>query len=224
MAIEYNNASSGNADDDPLTFSHTVNAGDNRILIVGTGLECNSAAEHHVVTSITYDGNALTKIAHQDYEDRNRTELWYLLAPDVKTADIVVTLEAGLIVGITAGAITINGAKQQAPEANASASGSGTSATVDITTITNNAWIIDVVSNSSSSTDQVAEGTQTERWEDSNDQRNNGSTKPFVTAGETSVTWTLAASKTWGIIAASFEVEGAAPPATGFMTANKYWG
>lgn len=207
MAIEYNNASSGNVsgETDTLTFSHTVNAGDNRILVVGCCVEV-SGYPLRTVTGITFDDVALTQIATKIYvTDLNRVDLWYLLAPNVTTANVVVTWSGITDMGLCAGAITINGAKQQAPEASASANGSGTDAGVDITTLTNNAWVIDVISNSKTEYNQIADAGQTERYEDSNNQRLNGSTKPVETAGETSMGWTIETARDWGMIAASFE-------------------
>lgn len=223
MAISFNSASSGDADDTPLTFAHTVNAGSNKILIVGVTLEDNIGPA--TVTGITFDSVALTQIDTQLYDSNaNRVDLWYLLNPNEATANVVVTLSASIDAGLSAGAITIDGAKQQAPEADAKAAGSGTTASVAITTVTNNAWVIDCVANSSSTNDMTVGAGQTERWEDSNDQRGNGSTEPVESAGEIAMSWTLS-ERAWGIVAASFEIADGAPPATGFMTTNTfYWG
>jgi len=225
MAITYNSASSGNGTSTTLTFAHTVNAGDDRIIIVGTGVEAINASDYRAVSTITYDGDALTKIAHQDFPDRDRAELWYRLAPTVTTGNVVVTLTSNNIAGVAAGAITINGAKQQAPEASASGTGTGTTSSITITTATNNAWVVEVAANSSSSTDQVPASSQDERYEDANNLRLNGSTIEVATAAETTLNWTIAASKAWGNIGASFEQAAAAEGAPGAMSTNTgYWG
>jgi len=231
MAITLNSTSSGNSEGTgspgTLTFEHVVNAGDNRILTVGVTYETSGGVLPSVDT-ITYDGVGLTKIGLIEYKaDKNAVELWYLLAPNVGTANVVITLTGALATasGLLGGAITINGATQQAPEASDTASGTSTTASVAITTITNNAWVIDAVATDSSSNDMTVGAGQTERYEESNDCRGNGSTEPVETAGEIAMSWTLS-SDTWGICAASFEAEGGAPPpATGFMTTNTgYWG
>lgn len=227
MAISFNNASSGDGSGSSLTFEHVVNAGSNKILLVGINQEDASGggATCDPISGITYDAVALTQIDTQLYDSaNNRADLWYLLNPNEGTANVVATLGEA-VDGVAGGAITVDGAKQQAPEVDAKDTGAGTTASVAITTQTNNAWVIDCVGNSSSSTDMEAAAGQTERYEDSADQRINGSTKPVVSAGATSMSWELAVSKEWGIIAASFEEEAAAPPTGGFMTTNPfYWG
>ena len=228
MAITLNNASSGNDNgtDNPavLTFEHVVNAGDNRILIVGVSFE-TSGGVLPTVNTITYDGVGLTKIDSVIYKaDYNSVELWYLIAPNVGTANVVITLTGALAwaSGLLGGAITINGAKQQAPEVNAKANGNSSTATVNITTQTNNAWVIDTVATDSSGNDMAAGAGQTERYEQSNNCRGNGSTEPVAVAGQIAMSWTLDSSDTWGIIAASFEEVSAVvvePPAI-FFGAN----
>ncbi len=67
------------------TWSHTVNSGNNRILIVGLALRDRA----RTVSSITYGGTALTKITSSAV--RNGVELWRLVAPAVGSANIVAT-------------------------------------------------------------------------------------------------------------------------------------
>jgi len=232
MAISLNSTSHDNAEDGPLTFAHEVAAGSNRILVVGVALE-NSTATVTTVSGITWDGNALTQIATQPFDDggagdRDRADLWYLLETDIstKSANVVVTLTGSVDRGVNAGVICVNDAKQQAPEANASADGTGTTASVTITPATDDAWIIDVAANSSSTNDMTAGANQNERWEEDNDVRTNGSDKTLATAAETTMSWTFGTEKPWAVVAASFEeAEGEAPSTAGAMSTNSfYWG
>lgn len=203
-AITFNSTSSGNDAGQTNTFAHTVNAGSNKILTVGVAVE--DATTVQTVTGITWNAvENLIQIDTQVYNGtKNRVDLWYLLNPTVATANIVVTLSGDPSASQTAGAITINGAKQQGPEISAKATGSSVTISVNITTQTNDAWIIDSAANDSSSNDMTAGGGQTERYEEATNQRHNGSTKPFAVAGATSMSWSIL-TRPWGIVAASFE-------------------
>ena len=166
MAITINNASSGQIEgtQSSLTFEHIVNFGSNKILIVGVAVQID-AGDVPDVTGVTYNSVALTKIAEKIYLIYESVELWYLLNPDEGTHNVVVTLASATDKGIGAGAITIDGAKQQAPEVNNTANGNSTTASVSITTLTDNAWIIDAVATRDSTNDMTAGENQTERHE-----------------------------------------------------------
>jgi uncharacterized repeat protein (TIGR01451 family) len=70
------------------TWSHTVNSGNNRILIVGIALADHATS----VSSITYGGTALTRITQSIV--RNEVEIWYVIAPPVGTANVVANWSA----------------------------------------------------------------------------------------------------------------------------------
>ncbi len=59
----------------------------NRILLVGVGTKNNVA-----VASVTYNGDALTLYQIISANSDERLELWYRLAPDIGTFNVVVTL------------------------------------------------------------------------------------------------------------------------------------
>src|SRR5437773_247767 len=93
-----------------LTWSHTVGAGTNRILIVGVSIVDGGAT----VTGVTYSGQALTLIGGQTAgASTDRIEMWRLLAPPVGTASIVVTLSAAK--RIVGGAVSYTGVDQTTP-------------------------------------------------------------------------------------------------------------
>ena len=72
------------ANNTTLTWSQTVNSGNNGILLVGISLQNRNS----VVSSVTYGGIALTNIV---YSRQNcPVEIWGLAAPPVGTANIVV--------------------------------------------------------------------------------------------------------------------------------------
>src|SRR5579862_6387289 len=83
------------------TWSHTVAAGSNRLLVVG--IKIHGAA--HTVTSVTYGGTAMTYLG----QETNTGEVWVfrLLNPAIGTANIVATLNGND--KFVTGAITFNG-------------------------------------------------------------------------------------------------------------------
>ena len=75
-----------------LTFAQTVNSGSNSILIVEVGIRQGGAGQQ--VASVTYGGQSLNFVGLSELTDNEDVEIWYLLAPAVGTANVVVTLTA----------------------------------------------------------------------------------------------------------------------------------
>jgi uncharacterized repeat protein (TIGR01451 family) len=83
-----------------FTFTHTVGAGINRVMVVGVSI-FNS---NKTVTSITYAGQPLTRIGFLNGgsgSDDRRVEMWRLVSPPIGTANVVVTMSssAKVVVG-----------------------------------------------------------------------------------------------------------------------------
>lgn len=92
-AISLNSVSSTNGDASSFTFSHTVAAGSNRMMMFGGAVKTSSASE---ITSVTYGGVGLTNLGLDRNEFGNMTgSVWYLANPTVGTANIIVTLTTG---------------------------------------------------------------------------------------------------------------------------------
>ena len=179
-----------------ITFSHTVSAGSNRKLIVGVAVEDGGGCTGNMdVTGVTFNTvEALTHIpgadACVDTGTQQRVEMWYLDAPTVTTANVVVTL-AGSSGVINAGAVSITGAAGGDPEATNSQTNS------DVATIatgigggTAGAWIVDMVGSGNGGTFTEGSG-QTERWDVMGGSATGAmSTREDVDSGPTSMTQT----------------------------------
>jgi len=82
-----------------ITFAHTVTGGSDTILLVGV----SSGNDAVTVSSVTYNGKALTKINEVGGGSFGRSQMWYRLLPDIGTYNVVVTFsgntygEAGAI-------------------------------------------------------------------------------------------------------------------------------
>jgi hypothetical protein len=193
-----------------LTFPATVDAGSNRVLIVGLNSEgTNSSTETMTHTGVTFNGSALTQVGstfkYNTTVPNDYISYWYLLNPAVGTFNIVAsgTKSATTTAYVRAGTIVLQGVKQQAPEASATASGSGTALSVPITTLSDNAWIVDLASGAQGGTILTPEASQTKRWETITQIRGSGSTKPLAVHGSTTMSWTVV-SEDWGDFAAAW--------------------
>lgn len=86
-----------------LSFSHTVPAGNYKILVVGV---CKRRYYGYGLLSVTYGGEPMTLLAHAEgtlNTSTPRVDMYYLIDPAVGTADVVITspnpdyMEAGAI-------------------------------------------------------------------------------------------------------------------------------
>jgi len=141
--------SQGGGNTATLAWNHAVNGTlADRLLVVGVTTELGVA-----VASVTYGGTPLSLVSGSVCEAwdgsnlNGRTELWYLLAPAGGTNEVLVTLVNASARSITAGAISLGNVAQQAAEAVVTNvyEGDTSSLTTSITTLTNGAWLVDVV-------------------------------------------------------------------------------
>ena len=200
-----------------LTRSHTIGGGSNRILLVGVSIEtCNP---YQTVSSVTYGGKTLTYLnsaqVTSSNDCRGRVELYYLLEadmPGVGSFDVVVTA-TGWCSALAAGAISLTGVAQQPPEANETSANDGQSSiSTSIGTLTDGAWLVDVVHNGDSGSFTANSG-QTERYDRSTSTSEiAGSTRLVASAGNVSVGWTNSGANRLAHAVAAFA------PATGCIT------
>lgn len=123
-------------------WSHTC-TGSDRYLLVGVSMLSVGGSS---VSSITYNSVNLTKLGHiASVSGAVRSELWGLVAPSTGSNSIAVTLSGAL--DSAANASSYTGVHQTSPtEAFNSASATNVGAadaTVDITTVADNDWVID---------------------------------------------------------------------------------
>lgn len=187
----------------PCDFDHTVtSSGSNRILIVGVNIGSLAA-----VSTVTYNGDTMTQIRSEDNGDSAHTSLWYLVNPDTGTHAVQISLP--IVTSVTAGAVSFTGVNQTSPiDAHNGATGTSDTPSVSLTTITDEAWIIDVVGTQNG---PMTPGTgQTERWDTLQGATSGaGSTEFTSTAGTFSMSWTNdAGSRNWAISAAALKPAG----------------
>jgi hypothetical protein len=188
--IVFDNNSSKNATSKAsIKFNHTVGTGSNRILIVGTGSR-NDGGERSV-SSITYGGTALTKIAHQDrngFGNLARAEMWYLVNPPSGKAIVNVTWD-GTSAHALAGAISLFNVNQLAPLGKLAQTGGCPATTLNIATEYNNSWVVDTINFQDKNPFTVGAG-QIDRWHTFTSIEAAMSTENTTTNGTYTMSWT----------------------------------
>ena len=177
-----------------LTFAHTV-SGSNTLLVVGASL-VDVAIGAKVVSGVTYNSVALTKVRADEYEGVDVTlngEVWYLIAPADGSNNIVFSFTNGTD-SFVGGGLTITGAKQSdQPDANVGTSAGGsTTITDDITTVADNSIIFDHVSHTEDENGLIAGAGQTKQWDvdvNTYNDRGTASVETATTAGVYTMSW-----------------------------------
>lgn len=185
------------------SFSHT-STGSNLVLVVGASYNDGSES----ITGITYNGVALTKIRRDTTGAPVdiTTELWYLKAPATGANTVAITYTNNPTQR-RHWAMTLTGIDQTTP-LDAQNGGIGTAATIStvVTTVADNAWVVDSVMYNETDVLTVGAG-QTQRLN-----AVQGTTKrlashegPKTPAGAVTMSWTGASGvDDWAISAASF--------------------
>jgi pectate lyase len=177
-----------------LSWSHTVGSGTDRILVVGVAAEDTGTADANI-TSVTFNGAALTAVPNSKRSGGGtgiiQTQLFYQLNPASGAHTVVVTFQ-GPVDGSSAGATSLAGVVQSAPQGaatNVDTSGADSIST-SITTTAANSWVVDVVGSGNSGSFTAGSG-QTERWDiAASGMTGASSTKALTGAGATTLSWT----------------------------------
>lgn len=213
-----------------LSWQHTLGAGASRMVVIEIGSADSAASPdaNAVVSSVLFNGVYATPIPNSliygGTSGMVQTQLFYLTEaelPPAGTYTMQVNL-VGAIGGFQAGAISLIGVNQGPPEAvvtHRDTSGADLIST-SITTLTNNAWVIDVVEDNNLAT-MTANGGQTKSWSQSSTAIGTGgsSTEAVPTAGLVTLGWAGSASRLAHSLAA-FPPSGTVIPPTYTLTTN----
>jgi hypothetical protein len=169
---------------------------------------------------VTYGGTALTRIGFRNAGgNQNRTEMWYLLAPPVGAANVVVSMSAAK--RIAAASTSYGGVSQSTPLGTfVSATAQSTSASVTVSSAAGQ-LLVDTVTANGDANSLTAGVLQTQRWNifsgsgDAGNARSGGSTQPGATS--TTMFWILGVSKPWSIGAVPLLAAVVTPPTFIFL-------
>ncbi|MCX6872382.1 MAG: DUF5018 domain-containing protein, partial [Verrucomicrobia bacterium] len=153
-----------------IAWSHPVGTGADRMLVVGIATESTANV---TVTGVAFgvsSPQAFTQVtgarAVNGTSTYNATDLWYLVAPAETTDTITVTFSGSVTNGTVATAVSLFGVVQGAPEAvaNFNAGAPPYSATLS-TALTDGAWLVDILENSTQTGNYTPTSGQTEQWD-----------------------------------------------------------
>lgn len=200
VGIAYDAASNSGEQlaDDSYTWNHTC-TGSNRYLVVGIGML--SLAQ--TVSSITYNSVAMSFLgAQSSVSGAARVELWGLIAPSTGSNAILVTLTGAINSGGVASSYT--GVHQSSPtEAFNSAQATNVGAadaTVAVTTVADNDWVVDVVASDDTAITVGTGQTSRNNIAGTVGAVANSDEGPKTPAGAVTMSWTnVGAAATWSI-------------------------
>ncbi|MEI7848908.1 MAG: hypothetical protein WCK35_24120, partial [Chloroflexota bacterium] len=186
-----------------LSWSHIVPAGSNRLLVVGLGRGAGGV----VATSVKFGAQNMvclgTRNAPGGAGDPG-VELWYLAAPAVSTANIVVTMSGAQF--IECGAQNFTNVNQVSPMG-AAVGASGAAGTALVVVPSNEYEIvIDVLGFWSSSVNATVGPGQIQQWARASDGAWKGAGSTELGSASASMSWTIAT--TWALLAASIRSAG----------------
>jgi CSLREA domain-containing protein len=203
-------ASTGSADGtNSITISHTT-SGTDRLMLVGVSI---NNEDFETVSSVTYNGVALTHVGSATEADDAVVEIWRLVNPPTGTHNVVITFSAVLTREAVAGVMTFTGVDQTTPLGTfASAIDNDSGPASVIVSSAAGELVFGVVSAESSVLSTAAVAPSSQRWNlFQGIQYGAGATQ----AGAASVTmsWTFNGSDHWAAGGVSIKPSGSCNPA-----------
>lgn len=180
------------------TIAHTTPSGSNRLMIVGVSAQQPGAS----VSSVTYNGVALTKLGNVSNASQSRIEIWYLKSPAVGTFNVVLTnsQSENAIVGVK----TFSGVNLTTTFGTlATSTGNSASAFVTATSATDE-LVYAVVGFNNGSTNQTPGSGQTEYYDQTINSSISGAGSSKAGASSVTSSWTSTSSP-WSIGAVSIK-------------------
>jgi len=174
-------------------------SGSNRILVVVVTHDDDLTAD-----TVTYAGAPLTKVRSDKNLDKAETSIWYKTNP--ATGSNTVSVDAsGEVPLFDAISYSLLGVDQTNPvDVDNGATGTSTSATVDLTTTVENTWVIDAVF-AEESRAMIAHTGRTQRLNAAKAKGGASSTVADAAIATHTMDWTISKSKEWAISAAAFK-------------------
>jgi len=165
---------------------------------------CVSQVDPSIVSGVTYNGDALTKVIDRNDADYANCSIWRIVAPDTGTHDIVVSHSNSSTVKVYGVAFT--GVDQSSPTgATTGDTGTGTTASKAITTTKNGSVIISTLSRAGASdgSNGPTAGTGQTNIADNlfgNSHWGAGTYESKTTVGADTQSWTWTGSQIWSMV------------------------
>ena len=183
-----------------MEFSHTTPAGDGGLLMVGVSLN-NDVGE--TVSAVRYNGDPLTFFDAVNSADDARTEIWYRLAPDVGTFNMLVrfsTWPDPIVRGGVAGALSFTGVDQTTPLGLFfSDFGQNDPGPLEVDVTSAVGEVVFATASCEQCGPLLPDGSMTERWNDDYNSREYGAGATKAGATTTTMSWALTSADHWSI-------------------------
>jgi hypothetical protein len=143
-----------------VTFSATVNSGSDRLLVVA------AQARDDSVAGVTFGGVALTNAVSRSSADGLYASVWYLIAPSVSTANVVITANTAAPTYLAGTAVSLFGVAQSSlvDDTDSMETTGANPAFSALTTATDGSAVVDsVASNHTGAPTMNAETNRTQR-------------------------------------------------------------
>ena len=180
-----------------LTFSHRC-FGTNRLLVVSTSATWGS------ISGVTYNGDALTCQTDSMYREFSgfASGIFYIIAPDTGTHDVVVSFSGSLDAVATACGFT--GVNQTTPFNGASeAEGTSTGPSVAVGSASGD-FVLDCLTwNIDGAATATVGADQTQRGQDTQGSYCGHAVSTEAGAASVTMSWTIGASKEWSLVGIS---------------------
>lgn len=200
IALEASAWNGNNNSVNSLTVANLTVGGPGRVLVVGVTVDTAAGSS---VRFVRYAGQDL--LPQRSAGNDPLTELWMLVNPPVGTGNVVVTLNGSD--QIVAGALVFTGVDLTTPADVTplpATTGNSNTASITITPVTDNAWIVDVVSVSGVAITMGGPAGRQQRWNMrlGNSVTGAGSTLgPVSPAGARTLQWTWNGNRRWAQVA-----------------------
>lgn len=179
-----------------LTWSHTVGAGANRLLVVDVAV--GASGDTGITLGVTFNGVPMTSVAkvHSNNSNQGYVERFQLVAPATGTFNVVVTVTGGTP-DLEGGSVSCSDVNQTTPLQNiVTAFGSSATPSIAVTSAVGN-MVIDAVVNGGA----IASSLQTSRWiQNQNGLTAGGNGASSTADGAASVTMSYAVAADWWAI------------------------
>lgn len=179
------------------TLEHTTTS-DTDILIVCAGIHQGD------ITDVAFDGDSLTKAVGAASQFNERGEIWYLLNPAVKTADITMTISGGS--GPSLIGVNVKNAKTSNwTPTTANADGNSSSPSINITPNVDNVLIIDSVYSEGGISGAGAGQMLLKSLQGQSYENAGASSEEEDSQAQTTMDWSLDSGQRWAISAIVIE-------------------
>lgn len=197
VPLALDTASTGTAaTNNTISYTHTITPGIvNRLLLVGI---TEWTGTYKTVTSLTYAGQALTKIGSVTPGTAPTSEIWYLLNPPTGANTVSVTFSG--TVDAVAGSTSWKGVNQTTPLGTyTSASGNSISPSVTVSSATGEI-VVDALATGPVTTTDIVSSGQVQLY-NTYGGNNRGTGSQEAGSASTSMSWTQNISERWAISA-----------------------